>query len=105
MTASSTMMIAVALPPQHAEAAVYQAFLNAGLAQVAGGGGVMRGKAPMSWLSWGEDVVAIIAHGPLGAQIYLRSTCHFGLTLVDWGKNQENLMTILAALRALAPVV
>lgn len=99
------MTVEVALPPERAEAAVYQAFLNAGIRQVAGGGGLMRGKVSASRLSWGEDVLATIAYGPRGAVVHLRSECILPTALVDWGKNRKNLEMVVNALRVLAPVV
>ena len=105
MTANSTMTLEVALPPEQAEAAVFQAFTNAGLAQVRGGGGLMHGTVSVSLFSWGEDVQATIAHGPHGAQVHLRSVCTLPTILFDFGKNSRNLTKISTALRAIAPVV
>ncbi|MBX9244878.1 hypothetical protein ICW40_08645 [Actinotalea ferrariae] len=105
MTASSTVTIEVRLPPQQAEAAVYEAFNRAGLRDVSGGGGAMRGTAATSWLSWGETVTATIGHGPQGAVVQLHSASTLVTTLVDWGKNKKNVEGVLARLRELAPVV
>lgn len=105
MTASSTSTFEMALPPEQAEAAVYEAFCRAGLQGVAGGGGVLRGSAPLSWLGWGEVVTATIGHGPRGALVRLHSESSLPTTLLDWGKNRRNVEGVLAHLRSLAPVV
>lgn len=105
MAASHTVVIDVALPPPEAEAAVYQAFLNAGLSSVSGGWGRMRGSMPMSWASWGERVQAWISHGPYGAVVQLRSECVLPTQIIDWGRNRNNLERLTGALRSLVPVV
>lgn len=105
MAGSSTMTVEVALPPEQAEAAVYQAFLQAGLESVAGGGGVMRGSVGMSWASWGEQVSATIGHGPQGAVVQLHSQSALPTTLIDFGRNRKNLEKVVEAMRGLAPVV
>lgn len=104
MTAKSAMTLEVALPPEQAEEAVFQASTNAGLAQVRGGGGMMHGTVSISMFSWGEDVQETIAYGPHGAQVQLRSVCSMLTVLFDFGKNSRNLTKISTALRALAPV-
>lgn len=105
MASSYAISLEVSLPPEQTEAAVYQAFLHAGIGQVAGGGGIMRGKVGAGWQSWGEDVLAIIGHGPRGTVVQLRSESTLPTTLVDWGRNRQNLERVVAALRALAPVI
>lgn len=108
MASSSTVVIEVSLPPAQAEAAVYQAFLRAGLKDVAGGGGVMNGTVGTSWASWGENVTATIGFGPRGAEsavVQLRSASAMPTTLVDFGKNRKNLDKVVEAMRTLAPVV
>ena len=105
MAASHMITIEVTLPPEQAEAALYQAFLNAGLSSVNGGAGRMHGKTTMGLASWGENVDAWISHGPRGAAIQLRSECSFPTQVIDWGKNRKNVERIVGALRALVPVV
>ena len=105
MAASHMITIEVAVPPEQAEAALYQAFVSAGLGGVGGGAGRMRGKTPMSLMSWGENVEAWISHGPRGASVRLRSECAFPTQVIDWGKNRKNVDRIFEALRLLAPVV
>src|SRR5665647_487555 len=87
MAASQTMTVEVALPPQQAEAAVYQAFLAAGLSWVVGGNGFMQGKVSAGMRSWGENVQATIGYGPRGAVVTLRSECALPTQVIDWGKN------------------
>lgn len=105
MAGSSTTTVEVALPPEQAEAAVYQAFLHAGFEGVSGGGGVMRGAVGLSWASWGETVTATIGHGPRGAVVQLHSASALPTTLVDFGRNRKNLEKVVEAMRTLAPVV
>ena len=111
MAASHTMTIEVALAPQQAEAAVYQAFLAAGLLDVAGGGGAMHGKFAAGMSSWGEKVQATIGYGSNGSLVTLYSECLLPTQLFDMGKNRKNrknrknLERIVEVLRPLAPVV
>ncbi len=105
MAGSSTTTIEVALPPEQAEAAVYQAFVQAGLESVSGGGGVMRGSVGMSLASWGEQVTATIGHGPHGAVVQLHSASALSTTLIDFGRNRKNLEKVVEAMRTMAPVV
>lgn len=105
MASSSTSTVEVRLPPEQAEAAVYEAFRRAGLDGIAGGGGVMRGTVGTSWLSWGETVSATIGHGPHGAVVQVRSESTLPTTLVDWGKNRKNVEGVVNHLRGLVPVV
>ena len=105
MAASHTMTVEVALAPQQAEAAVYQAFLAAGLSWVAGGNGFMQGKVSAGMRSWGENVQATIGYGPRGAVVTLRSECALPTQVIDWGKNRQNVERIVEALRPLAPVL
>ena len=99
------MTVEVALPPEKAEAALYEAFLAAGIQGVRGGGGVMQGTLPMSMSSYGESIDATIAHGPHGAVVAMQSRCALPTTLFDLGRNRKNLEKIVAALRTLAPVL
>ena len=55
MAASHTTTVEIALAPQQAEAAVYQAFLAVGLSRVVGGNGFMQGKVSMGMRSWGKN--------------------------------------------------
>ena len=105
MAASYTMAIEVALPPQQAEAAVCQAFLAAGLLDVAGRGGAMYGRFGAGMWTWGENVQATIGYGPRGAVVHLRSESVLPTTLVDFGRNRKNLERIVEVLRQLAPLV
>lgn len=105
MAASHMITVEVALPPEQAEAAVYQAFLNAGLSAVNGGAGQMRGTTTVGWRSWGENVEAWISHGPRGTSVRLRSECALPTQVVDWGKNRKNVEQVVDALRLLVPVV
>lgn len=105
MAASHMITIEIALPPEQAEATLYQAFLNAGLTGVAGGGGQMRGTTEMGLMSWGEKVEAWISHGPRGATVQLRSACPLPTQVIDFGKNRKNVERVVEALRLLAPVV
>ena len=99
------MAVEVALPPEKAEAALYEALLAAGIQGVRGGGGVMQGSLPMGMWTYGESIDATIAHGPHGAVVSMRSRSALPTTLFDLGRNRANLEKILAALRRLAPVV
>ena len=105
MAASHMITIEVALPPEQAEAAVYQAFLNVGLSGVNGGAGQLRGATTVSLMSWGENLEAWISHGPRGAVVRLRSECSMPTAFIDLGKNRKNLERVVEALRQLAPVV
>ena len=106
MARNHTLTIEVALAPQQAEAAVYQAFLAAGLSWVAGGNGFMRGKVSAAGMrSWGENVLATIGYGPRGAVVTLRSECLMPTQVIDWGKNRQNVERIVEVLRQLAPLV
>lgn len=105
MAASHTTTVEIALVPQQAEAAVYQAFLAAGLSRVVGGNGFMQGKVSMGMRSWGENVLATIRYGPRGAVLTLRSECALPTQVIDWGKNRQNVELIVEALRPLAPVL
>ena len=108
MARNHTLTIEVALAPQQAEAAVYQAFLAAGLLDVAGGGGAMHGKFAAGMSSWGEKVQATIGFGPNGSLVTLYSECLLPTQLFDMGKNRKNrknLERIVEVLRPLAPVV
>lgn len=105
MANSHQTSVEVALPPERAEAALYQAFLHAGLTSVSGGAGEMRGTVPTSMSSWGERVVATIAFGQHGATVRLRSESLLPTTLIDFGRNRKNVEKVLAALRPLAPLV
>ncbi|WP_182111303.1 MULTISPECIES: hypothetical protein [unclassified Actinotalea] len=105
MAGSATQIIEVALPPEQAEAAVYQAFVQAGLEGVAGGGGIMNGTVGVSWASWGEKIRATIGHGTHGSVVHLHSESALPTTLIDFGKNKKNLAKVVAAIRDHAPVV
>jgi hypothetical protein len=105
MAASHMITIEVALPPEQAEAALYQAFCNAGIKAVNGGGGYLRGITKTGWRSWGENVEAWIGPGPRGATVQLRSACSLPTQVVDWGKNRQNVELVVEAVHLLAPVV
>ncbi len=105
MAANHMINIEVALAPEQAEAAVYQAFCNAGIKAVKWGGGYLRGITKTGWRSWGENVEAWISQGPEGAAIQLRSECSLPTQVIDWGKNRKNVERIVGALRQLVPVV
>ena len=108
MAKSSTVVIEVSLPPEQAEAALYQAFLRGGVQGGVGGGGGVDGTVATSWASWGENVSATIGYGPRGPQsavVQLRSESAMPTTLVDFGKNRKNLDKVVEAMRTLAPVV
>lgn len=104
MAASHTTTVEIALAPQQAEAAVYHAFLAAGLSRVVGGNGFVQGKVSMGMRSWGENVLATIGYGPRGAVLTLRSECALPTQVIDWGKNRQNVELIVEALRPLAPI-
>jgi len=105
MAANHRTTIEVAGPPQAVEAAVFQAFMAAGLTGVRGGGGVMHGSVPTGWRSWGENVTATVGFGPAGSLVTLVSECAMPTQLLDWGKNRANVERIVAQLRALVPVL
>lgn len=105
MAANSTSVVEVGLPPEQAEAALYQAFLAIGLKDAHGGAGVLQGNVGASLMSWGEKITATIAHGPHGATVHLRSECALPTVLFDFGRNAKNLRKLTEALRGLAPVL
>lgn len=99
MAHSYTQTVEVALAPQQAEAAVYQALVATGVQGVRGGGGFLRGVTSVGWSSWGEDVTATVGFGPRGAVVTLTSTCSMPTQLVDFGKNGKNVTKVVEALR------
>lgn len=105
MGKSHQATVEVALTPQQAEAALYQAFLAAGLSHVRGGSGRMYGTVPTTFLSWGEDVTGVTSYGPHGATVVVRSESTLPTTLVDYGRNRKNVERVVDALRPLVPVV
>lgn len=105
MARSHSVTVEVALPPQQAEAAVYQALVSAGVTGARGGGGFLRGAYTVSLLSWGEDVTASIGFGQRGSVVTLTSESSMPTQVVDWGRNRRNVERILGHLRAAAPVV
>ena len=105
MTSQHERTVGVALPPEQAEAAVYQALVRSGVQGVNGGRGVLRGSVPTSWWSWGESLTATVGFGPAGAVVTVHSISAMPTTLVDFGKNRKNVDRVLDALRGLAPVV
>ena len=99
MAHSFTQTVEVALVPQQAEAAVYQALVATGVTNVHGGGGLLRGATSIGWSSWGEDITATVGFGPRGAVVTLTSTCSLPTQLVDFGKNGKNVTKVVEALR------
>lgn len=102
MAHSFTQTIEVALAPQQAEAAVYQALVAAGVTGVRGGGGRLDGGTSLGWSSWGENVTAVVGFGPRGSVVTLTSTCSMPTQLMDFGKNQKNVTKVVEALRGAA---
>lgn len=102
MAHSFTATIEVALAPQQAEAAVYQALVATGITNARGGGGMLRGSTSLGWRSWGEDVTAAVGFGPRGSVVTLTSTCSMPTQLVDFGKNRENVTKVVEVLRGAA---
>ena len=99
MSHSFTQTIEVALVPQQAEAAVYQALVATGVTNVRGGGGILLGGTSIGWRSWGEDIAATVGFGPRGSVVTLTSTCSMPTQLVDFGKNSTNVTKVVEALR------
>ncbi len=102
MAHSFMQTIELALAPQQAEAAVYQALVTAGVTNVRGGGGVLEGGTSVGWTSWGEKVTATVGFGPRGSVVTLASTCSMPTQLVDFGKNKKNVTKVVEALRGAA---
>lgn len=105
MGRSHQVTVDIALPPEQAEAALYQAFLAAGLSHVRGGAGRMSGAVPTTFLSWGEDVTGVTSYGAHGATVVVRSESTLPTALVDYGRNRKNVERVVEALRPLVPVV
>lgn len=62
-------------------------------------GGQLEGRLATSLLSWGEKVsLELTALGPERTRVAVRSWCVLATTLVDYGKNAENLLRIRSAL-------
>lgn len=99
MAHSFTQTIELALVPQQAEAAVYQALVATGVTGVRGGGGMLEGGTSVGWSSWGEKVTAVVGFGPRGSVVTLTSTCSMPTQIVDFGKNKKNVTTVVEALR------
>ncbi len=98
MAHSFTQTIELALAPQQAEAAVYQALVTAGVVGVHGGGGMLEGTTSVGWSSWGEKITAVVGFGPRGSVVTLTSTCSMPTQVVDFGKNKKNLAKVVEAL-------
>lgn len=101
---SARQTAAVALSLEHAFDRVHEAVLALPRSRITRADrdiGVIEARARMTWRSWGERIV--IHFRPTGADstsIDVRSTPLVSLTIADYGKNQENVDAVMAALRA-----
>ena len=60
--------------------------------------GRLEAVVPVSWRSWGEKIGVDVLGVDGDALVQVKSTSAFPWTLVDWGKNADNLRRFLAAL-------
>lgn len=65
--------------------------------------GTVSGQARMSWASFGERVECSVAPAEGGSRVEVRSRPTVETTVVDYGKNRQNVERILAQLRQAAP--
>lgn len=64
------------------------------------GAGVIEARLATSWRSWGERIALEISHlGPQRARVKVSSWSALPTTLVDYGKNAENLLRFRSALQ------
>ena len=53
---------------------------------------------PISWRSWGESVGVNVLGVDGDALVHIKSRSALPTTLIDWGKNGDNVRRFLAAL-------
>lgn len=64
------------------------------------GEGVIRFKVPMSIWSWGEKFeIRITKNNKTSTEVELASTAKVGLQIIDWEKNDKNVVDFFKALK------
>lgn len=62
-------------------------------------------KVGMTWLSWGEKFKILITNvGANLTRVEIASEAVFGLQVIDWGKNNENIQNFFKTLNELLKV-
>ncbi len=60
--------------------------------------GVLTARTKMSWLSWGENLRVAVAERPDGSIVEVSSRPRLPITTVDYGRNLQNVRSIVRAL-------
>jgi hypothetical protein len=65
--------------------------------------GTIRAVRPMSWQSWGEKITVWLVPTSYGTRVVIQSRSAWRTTLVDWGRNQDNVDQIAAMITSGPP--
>lgn len=63
----------------------------------------VEARLPLSWKSWGERIRFELTPTPEGTRVRAGSWCRLPTNLADWGRNQENVRRLVAALELSGP--
>jgi hypothetical protein len=59
---------------------------------------MVRGRVPMTWATWGERIECRVHPAEQGSRVEIRSRPVLRTTLVDFGRNRENVERVSALL-------
>ncbi|MFC4376305.1 hypothetical protein ACFO5K_19595 [Nocardia halotolerans] len=60
--------------------------------------GVLTARTKVSWMSWGENLHVVVAERPEGSMVEVSSRPRLRITTVDYGRNLQNVRSIVRAL-------
>jgi hypothetical protein len=106
MAASATRMLMVNAPFERIYAMMGMALANAG--------GMVKSYDPnyrmfsasfgMGFTSWGENMTIVCIPTPTGCSLNVTSECALPTQLIDWGKNDGNIVKLATELSRLLQV-
>ncbi|MFE3545287.1 hypothetical protein ACFXK0_20190 [Nocardia sp. NPDC059177] len=60
--------------------------------------GVLTARTKVSWMSWGENLQVVVSERPDGSTVEISSRPRLPITTVDYGRNLQNVRSIVRAL-------
>jgi hypothetical protein len=72
--------------------------IGAGIRKRDQAAGQLEAVVPISWRSWGENIRVDLAGVDGDVLVQVKSKSTLRTTLIDWGKNAENVRRFLGAL-------